>query len=378
LAQAAKDPFHALTAPPVPRASALGFGDSSGMIVPAADTPAPFAQDLASALSAVLVPELNEITAVFSETLAAFKASSADASSATLFSAVASLETSTEALKGATEDMREAIHDLASRPALVAGMTPDQLQAQLGALDNDPGVASEVADFAGNTAIEASIGLALTGQLWGAGIALGGGIGLKHLAAEMGDNDYFEYDEEAEERLNLVKGFPEYNSIKDGWFLDKYDIQHNQKQGFLKQVEFFSERLRELDETANKDTTAYMDEPRELFMREQANALRELYAKMLLELLARSKSAGGVGEESFDAGALELARQYGDKTTDKIAPAMGEVTQTSPMKMEPIDVQIKVLSDHRLSIHSVNPNPNVNLSVDMRCGPNGLLYGIPG
>ena len=51
---------------------------------------------------------------------------------------------------------------------------------------------------------------------------------------------------------------------------------------------------------------------------------------MLLELLARSKSAGGVGEESFDAGALELARQYGDKATDKIAPAMSEVSQTWP------------------------------------------------
>jgi hypothetical protein len=261
-------------------------------------------QDLASALSAVLVPELNEITTVLSETLAAFKAPASDTAIATLSAAVASLETSAEALNGATENLRGAVQDLASRPMLVSGLTPDQLQSQLGA--------------------------------------------------------------------------PEYDSIEDGWFLDKYDIRHNQKQGFLNQVEFFSERLRELDETANKDTTAYLDEPRELFMREQAKALRELYAKMLLELLARSKSLGGVGEESFDAGALELARQYGDKTTDKIAPAMGEVTQTSPMKMEPIDVQIKVLSDHRLSIHSVNPNPNVNLSVDMRCGPNGLLYGIPG
>ena len=229
----------------------------------------------------------------------------------------------------------------------------------------------------GDAAIGTGTRVALTGQVGPGALMIGGGLGLNYLAAEMGDNDYFEYDDEAEERLNLIRGFPEYDSIEDGWFLDKHAIQHTQKRGFLNQVDFFSERLKELDEAANKDTAAYLDEPRELFMREQAKALRELYAKMLLELLARSKSAGGVGEESFDAGALELARQYGDKTTDKIAPAMGEVSQTWPMRMEPIDVQIKVLSDYRLSIHSVNPNPNVHLNVDMRCGPNGVLYGIP-
>lgn len=171
LGQSAKETLQAFAASPEPGAPVVGPGDSSGLSGAAATRASPLAQDLSSALSAVLVPELNQITTVLSETLAAFKATTPDTAIGTLSVAVTSLETSAEALKGATDDMREAVQDLSSRPMLVSGLTPDQLQTQLGALADNQGVASNALEIMGDSAISTGVRAALTGQV-GAGVLM--------------------------------------------------------------------------------------------------------------------------------------------------------------------------------------------------------------
>jgi hypothetical protein len=147
---------------------------------------------------------------------------------------------------------------------------------------------------------------------------------------------------------------------------------------FLSQVKFFSDRLRQLDEAANQDATPLLDKPSELFRREQARTLRPIYSRDLLELLARARTAGGAGPEDFDPAVLEIARKYAAPSADQIKPSLVPgTTQLQTIRMEPIEIQIKVLSDYRLSMRTVNPNPGVDVHVDMYRGPNSRLFGLP-
>ena len=105
--------------------------------------------------------------------------------------------------------------------------------------------------------------------------------------------------------------------------------------------------------------------------------LRPIYSRDLLELLARARTAGGAGPKDFDPAVLEIARKYASQSADQITPTLvPTIAQPQQIRMEPIEIQIKVLSDYRLSMRTMNPNPGVHVDIDMSCGPNPLLHGL--
>ena len=63
-----------------------------------------------------------------------------------------------------------------------------------------------------------------------------------------------------------------------------------------------------------------------------------------------------------DPRALEIPKTYAaSPSVPTAAPGV--------IKFEPIEMEIKVLSDYRLSMKTTNPNPNIDLKVDFSCGP---------
>lgn len=320
------------------------FGNLTGALSPLSDS-------IAQALSVTLIPELRGAVGAISE-------------------ASTSIEQATTALTDAVATMTKTIDGFKLPPIQVVGLSPAELQVHLGALQLDQ--QGGAFNFAANLADTIKqLGLALIPRYpkVGAVLAIGGGVA-KSAISEFGGPSLFTYDEEAFERMSLVRGFPDIASLEDGWMLSREAKASAQKRCFLTQVEFFSARLKELDEKANADAAPLLDRPAELFEREQARALRALYSGYLLELLDRAEFAGGVDAEGFDTDALTIARRHSEQPADQIAAALAAPTNAQLLSFEPIKIDIKVLSDHRLSIRTDNPNSNVDLSLDFYCGPN--------
>jgi hypothetical protein len=287
-----------------------------------------------------------------------------------------SIRDATTALTNAVTSMNKAIADFKLPPLQVYGISPEQFQVQLGALDAGKSSTSALAATIGSLAIKIGEDLVWESPIIGGGLILGG-LGLS-AAADTEDDGFFSFDEEAEKHMEAVRSLPNIDTLKSKFPILKADRQIGQGLEFLSQVKFFSDRLRQLDEAANQDATPLLDKPSELFRREQARTLRPIYSRDLLELLARARTAGGAGPEDFDPAVLEIARKYAAQSADQITPSLVPgTTQLQTIRMEPIEIQIKVLSDYRLSMRTVNPNPGVDVHVDMYRGPNSRLFGLP-
>jgi hypothetical protein len=70
-----------------------------------------------------------------------------------------------------------------------------------------------------------------------------------------------------------------------------------------------------------------------------------------------------------DPRALEIAKTHGTSAANSMAGTLFPMAAPGVIKLEPIEMEIKVLSEHRLSMKTNNPNPNLKLNVDFFCGP---------
>jgi hypothetical protein len=145
--------------------------------------------------------------------------------------------------------------------------------------------------------------------------------------------------------------------------------------------------IKKAQPAANVELTPLLDQPAEFFRREQAQLLRSLYSRDFLELIDRYKLAVGSDPTKInpgpfgqlasprigiDADAYKIALANGTQTTDQITPAVSSTPIQSP-PFKPIKMEIKVLSDYRLSMRTNNPNPGIDVNVDFSdfsCGMN--------
>jgi hypothetical protein len=324
--------------------------------------------------SALALPQLNGVLGAISE-------------------ANTSIRDATTALTTAVTAMNKAIADLKLPPLQVFGISPEQLQVQLGSFPSiqHGAVAAFLSRIADN-ATEAGFSMLPENPLAGSAFATSG-LAAGYALDEAERNHFYDYDEEATQHMAKVRGFGDIAQVNDGFFFSRQGTADARSEEFWKQFEFFTDRLKELDQAANVELTPLLDEPAEFFRREQARLLRSMYSQDFLELIDRYKLAVGSDPTKInpgpfgqlasprigvDADAYKIALASGTQTADQITPSLVPGTTQQPtIRMEPIEIQIKVLSDYRLSMRTVNPNPSVDVRVDMSCGPNSRLFGLP-
>jgi hypothetical protein len=333
------------------------------------DTSLPELQKLDEAISgltsALALPQLNGVLGAISE-------------------ANTSIRDATTALTTAVTAMNKAVADFKLPPIQVFGMSPEQLQVQLGALQavrqgSLTGLLSRAADAATGAGFSTMLENPVAGS-----VLVAGGLTAGYALDQLGRNDFYDYDEEAAKHMGNVRGFGDIAQVEDGFFFSRQGTADARSEEFWKQLEFFTDRLKELDDAANVELTPLLDEPAEFFRREQARLLRSLYSQDFLELIDRYKLAvgsdptkinpGPLGQLAsprigIDAEAYKIALAHGTETTDQITPAVSSTPVQSP-PFQPIKMEIKVLSDYRLSMRTNNPNPGIDVSVDFSCGMN--------
>ncbi len=346
-------------------------GSSSGALrLP--DLALPFAEALSNAISGALLPEIRALDEGIATALAGVL--------------VPEFEELREAVSTLTSPITEAIQKLAGGVDSLSGkigsmgfagipgtalseQDRDLLLGSLHRLETEWSF-GEAAGLAG-----ALSPLARTGHPLGilAALAWAAGVmsvwGIKQV---MGDSvkPIDPRVDEADYRLGRVKRFGNIEDFKSPF---KASTQSLRLGEFAAQIQWFEEQILAANEEAEVEIDPLEDDaPGAFLKREQARALRSYLAEKYLEVLELHKPATGLSPNHANEEALQIAKRatsVEQATGENLPVPFGGFPMPS-FRWEPIKIDIKVLSDHRLSIRTDNPNPNIDLSWDFSCGPN--------
>ncbi|HXV23553.1 MAG TPA: hypothetical protein VED46_04770 [Alphaproteobacteria bacterium] len=173
---------------------------------------------------------------------------------------------------------------------------------------------------------------------------------------------------DADHRLERVKRFGNIEDFKSPF---KASTQSLRLGEFATQIQWFEEQIMAANEEAEAEIDPLEeDAPGAFLKREQARALRSYLAQKYLEVLELHKPATGLSPSHANEEVLQIAKRATsvEETTGKDLISSSEPPMSS-FRWEPIKIDIKVLSDHPLSIRTDNPNPNIDLSWDFYAGP---------
>ena len=307
--------------------------------------------NVTAALSTMLFPELTGLLQTISE------------ASEGIRHATTTLDESVKAMEAAAKNL--------TPPILVSSVPLSvPIEQEKGLL----GWAGSIAEGAGYSYLAAD-------PLPGA-VLIGGGMLLQSIEGD----GFYDYDEDAANHMKQVQewGYGSINDVEDGWFINRNMEADRRARNFNDEFAFFNARLKKLDDEANVELTPLLDNPGEFGRREQARALRTLYSKHLLDLIEQFKVAVGrypvvtptvdvgilsTAHPGVDTRALEIAKTYASSPSGPLPSAFSAATAPTVIKFEPIEMEIKVLSDYRLSMKTNNPNSNIDVRVDFACGP---------
>jgi hypothetical protein len=307
--------------------------------------------NIATPLSGILIPELSTLLQTISETAEGIR------------QATAAVGESLDEMKAAVESFTPPV-SVTSFPLSVP------IEQEKGLL----GWTGTIAEGAGYSYFAAD-------PVRGA-VLIGGGLVLQSIEGD----GFYDYDEDAASHMKRVQewGYGSINDVEDGWLINRNMEADRRARDFNDEFAFFNARLKELDKEANVELTPLLDNPSEFGRREQARALRTLYSKDLLDLIEQYKVAVGrdpvvtptidvgilsTAHPGVDTRALEIAKTYASTAAGQPPAAFVPAAAPGVTKFEPIQMEIKVLSDYRLSMKTNNPNPNIDVRVDFSCGP---------
>ena len=214
--------------------------------------------------STPILPELQKLDEAISGLTSALALPQLNGVLGAISAANTSIRDATTALTSAVTAMNSAIADFKLPPLQVFGISPEQLQVQLGALDEGKRSTSALAATISSVAIEIGEDLVWENPIIGGGLILSG-LGLNAIAGTEEDG-FFSFDEDAEKHMEAVRRLPNIDTLESKFPLLKADRQLGQGLEFPSQVKFFSDRLRQLEEAANQETTPLLDKPSELFI----------------------------------------------------------------------------------------------------------------
>ncbi|MDF2763346.1 MAG: hypothetical protein K0S81_340 [Rhodospirillales bacterium] len=143
------------------------------------------------------------------------------------------------------------------------------------------------------------------------------------------------------------------------------------------QILWFQDQIKSADAEAEIEFDPLAkDAPGTILRKESAIELRRQLAQDYLAALEHYKIATGLDARWADQTVIEIAKQAANEDVNarqEIAPFTG--VPMLPFHWEPITMEIKVLSDYKLSMRTNNPNPGLKVNVDLACGLNGMFYG---
>jgi hypothetical protein len=132
-----------------------------------------------------------------------------------------SIRDATTALTNAVTSMNKAIADFKLPPIQLFGMSPEQLQVQLGAFPSiQHGALATFLSRVADHATEAGFSMMPENPIAGSAFAATR-IAAGYALDEAGKNHFYDYDEEAAKHMANVRGFGDIAQVNDGFFFSR-------------------------------------------------------------------------------------------------------------------------------------------------------------
>jgi hypothetical protein len=179
---------------------------------------------------------------------------------------------------------------------------------------------------------------------------------------------------EGDQRLDRVMRYDSIDEFKGPHRATEVGRRHSE---ISTQILWFQDQIKSADAEAEIEFDPLAkDAPGTILRKESAIELRRQLAQDYLAALEHYKIATGLDARWADQTVIEIAKQAANEDVNarqEIAPFTG--VPMLPFHWEPITMEIKVLSDYKLSMRTNNPNPGLKVNVDLACGLNGMFYG---
>jgi hypothetical protein len=180
--------------------------------------------------------------------------------------------------------------------------------------------------------------------------------------------------EEGDRRLDRVMRYESIEEFKGPHQATEVGRRHSD---ISTQILWFQDQIKAADAEAEIEVDPLAeDAPGALLRKENAIELRRQLAQDYLAALKQYKIATDLDPEWADKTVIETAKQAVTEDVSagqEIAPFTG--VPMLPLHWEPITMEIKVLSDYKLSMRTNNPNPGLRVNVDLRSGVSGMFNG---
>jgi hypothetical protein len=184
-------------------------------------------------------------------------------------------------------------------------------------------------------------------------------------------------DEQVQEGDRRLERVMRYGSIGEIVGPDRYTEPGRRHEDIAEQIYWFQDQIKAADEGARVEVDRFADDaPGALLRKENAIKLRRQLAEDYLAAIEHHKIATGFQNQQWDPEVIDIARKAIKENVSarqEIAPFTG--VPALPFHWEPITMEIKVLSDYKLSMRTNNPNPGLRVNVDLRSGVSGMFNG---
>jgi hypothetical protein len=334
-----------------------------------------FVDDISSAISSALVPTLETLDDTLASTLSGFLLPEFEKLRTTFSDSNVGLAEATRKLGAAVDTLAGKIGSF-SYPAL-SGMpsSKEDRNVILGSLHRLEtewtfGDAAQLASVLSPLAATGGPGVAVA-LIWAGGV-------MTYWAFDQMLGDPTEpIDERVQEGDRRLERVMRYGSIEEIVGPDRYTEPGHRHEDIAEQIYWFQDQIKAADANARAEVDPFAeDAPGALLRKENAIQLRRQLAQDYLAAIEHHKIATGFKNQQWDTEALDIAKKAlneGVSTGQEITPFTG--VPTLPFHWEPITMEIKVLSDYKLSMRTDNPNPGLKVNVDLACGLNGMFYG---
>ncbi len=341
---------------------------SGGLRLP--DLTLPFAEALSNAISGALLPEIRALDEGIATALAGVLVPEFEGLRDSLSTVTSPITEAIQKLTGSVDSLSGKIGSVGFAGFPGPALSDQDRDLFLGSLHRletqwSFGDALEMASVGSFLATSGHPLGILAALAWAAGVMSVWGIKkvmgdpVRPSSREANDADY---------RLERVKRFGNIDDFKSPFKASEQSLRLGE---FASQISWFEDQIM----AANKEAEAEIDPleddaPGAFLKREQARALRSYLAQKYLEVLELHKPATGLSPNYANEEVQQIAKRAAsvEQTTGKDLVPFSEPPMSS-FRWEPIKIDIKVLSDHPLSIRTDNPNPNIDLSWDFYAGP---------
>jgi hypothetical protein len=338
--------------------TALSFVDQISTAITTSLVPSLDALDegIAAALSGFLLPEFDKLRAAFSD------------DHSKLAEATRKLESAVDTLSGKLGSFSYPV--ISGVPS--SKEDRDVILGSLHRLETEWSF-SEAADLASLLTPLAATGPAgaMAAGVWAAAI-----MGYWAIDQLMGDSvkPIDDTVTEGDRRLDRVMRYDNIEEFKGPHQATEVGRRHSD---ISTQILWFQDQIKAADAEAEIELDPLAkDAPGTLLRKENAAELRRQLAEDYLAALEHYKIATGLDAGWADQKAIEIAKQAATQDVSagqEIAPFTG--VPMLPLHWEPITMEIKVLSDYKLSMRTNNPNPGLRVNVDLRSGVSGMFNG---